>query len=108
MQAKKKTITHSKSIIQNKKECYFTGAVDGLDRHHIMNGTANRSKAEADGLWIWVRHDIHMKLHENPYAMKQLKLIGQEKWMRRKMAEGMTAEEAMYAWMLRYHRNYED
>ena len=56
----------SDSIMQDKEECYVSGSRINLDRHHqhCLHGTANRKLAEKWGLWVWLRHDIHMDLHE--------------------------------------------
>ena len=52
--------------MQTKEECYITGSRINLDRHHqyCLHGIANRKIAEKYGLWVYLRHDIHMKLHE--------------------------------------------
>lgn len=54
----------SKSIMQDKEECYISGSRINLDKHHCMHGGANRKLAEKYGLWVWLRHDIHMQLHD--------------------------------------------
>lgn len=56
----------SKSILQpDEKKCFITGSRSNLDRHHIYHGMANRRISEREGCWVWLRHDIHMKLHDN-------------------------------------------
>lgn len=54
--------------MQDEKECYATGATVGLDRHHVFRGS-RRNHSEECGLWVWLRHDVHMKLHDHcpPY-----------------------------------------
>ena len=53
------------SIIQTgEKKCFITGAQFNLDKHHCMHGSANRTIVEKYGLWVWLRHDIHMRLHD--------------------------------------------
>ena len=47
------------SIISNKKECFLCGAMSGLERHHIMAGTANRKLSERYGLWVYLCHNCH-------------------------------------------------
>lgn len=79
------------SIMQTEKKCYISGAEYNLDCHHIMHGTANRKIADAWGIWIWLRHDIHMNLHDRDkeldYQLKKEaqevfeKLYSHEKWM---------------------------
>ena len=81
----------SKSIMQTEKKCYISGAEYNLDQHHIVGGTANRKISDKWGIWCWLRHDIHMDLHDRnqelDYKLKieaqQIfeKLYSHEKWM---------------------------
>lgn len=74
----------SKSILQDKKECYITGSTKNLHKHHIFEGTANRKLSERDGLWIWLRADWHnlsdYGVHFNKELDLKLKKIAQRKW----------------------------
>ncbi len=80
-----------KSIIQKEEKCYVSGAEYNLDLHHVMGGTANRKIADKYGLVVWLRHDIHMDLHDRDkeleIRLKQdaqrafEKLYSHEKWM---------------------------
>lgn len=56
------------SIIQNRKECYVTGDTRNLDEHHILKGS-RRKLSERHGLKVYLRHDIHMAMHDHrkPY-----------------------------------------
>ena len=55
----------SESILQpDEKKCFITGSYINLDKHHVYHGVGNRSIAEREGCWVWLRHDIHMKLHD--------------------------------------------
>ena len=45
-------------------QCYITGSRINLDKHHCIHGLANRKIAEKYGLWVYLRHDIHMNLHD--------------------------------------------
>ena len=63
------------SILQpNEKECYVTGSRINLDKHHIYAGS-NRKIADREGCWVWLRHDVHMNLHDKDkqldYRLKQ-------------------------------------
>ena len=49
----------TKSIMQNKKQCYICGRQFGLERHHILSGTANRKLSEKYGLWVYLCHSCH-------------------------------------------------
>lgn len=53
----------AESIIQSEKRCFVTGAVDCLDCHHCLMGS-KRKKADELGLTVWLRHDVHMALHD--------------------------------------------
>ena len=80
----------SRSIMQAEKRCFITGATVGLDKHHCMHGS-RRKAAEKWGCWVWLRHDIHMRLHDIDKALdRQIQqecqhrfeaLYGHEKWM---------------------------
>lgn len=72
----------TRSIIQTEKECFKTKYTYGLDRHHIFCG-AFRSKSEKFGLWVWLRHDVHMWLHNTSEGQKyseELMQIGQRRF----------------------------
>ena len=49
-----------KSIMQTEKECYITGAVSGLERHHIFEGP-NRKVSDRNGFWVWLIGYYHNK-----------------------------------------------
>lgn len=92
----------SKSIIADYEKtgarCYYTGSRTELERHHCMNGTSQRVKAEQDGLWVWLTHDIHMKVHNERSDWKyELKRVAQKAY-----EKTHTRSE----WMNRYHKNY--
>lgn len=89
-----------KSIMQDKKECYYTHSPYGLHLHHIMNG-AFRKKSEKYGLVVYLRHDFHVgtnyAIHNNPKKMLELK------------AEAQRRFEEIYShelWMKEFHKNY--
>lgn len=47
------------SIMQSARECYITGATNGLHKHHIYHGTALRKISDDNGFWVWLRWDWH-------------------------------------------------
>lgn len=59
------------SILQpdGEKVCYITGSRINLDCHHCLHGIGNRKHADKYGLWVWLRHDIHMRLHDSDKAL---------------------------------------
>lgn len=87
----------AKSIIQSEKVCYLTGATNNLDLHHLMNGAGYRDKADKYGLTIWLEHSIHMKIHETPSIMYQLKQLAQKEF------EKIYSHEL---WMKEFNKNY--
>jgi len=80
------------SIMQTKKECYITGSRIQLDKHHCLHGTANRKIADNYGLWVWLRHDVHMRLHDSDKALdreleKEAQIAFEKKYSREKFIE---------------------
>lgn len=93
------------SIISNKRECYITGSTLFLDKHHCLPGTANRRKCERYGLWVYLNHSIHMRIHQDsnfkdmygvPYRLR-LEMAAQEAFER---------EHSHKEWMDLFHKNY--
>lgn len=90
----------AKSILQpnGEKVCYVSGSRINLDLHHVMHGSANRKIADKWGIWCWLRHDIHMDLHDRDKELDlQLKQEAQE------------AFEKLYThekWMELFGKNY--
>lgn len=95
-------IYRSDSVMANYEDgpyCYFTGYRSGLQIHHIMNGPL-RSWSDKNGLWIYVRADVHNKLHSTPEGRKvmdYLKSLAQLEYER-----AHTHEE----WMEHVGKNY--
>lgn len=70
----------TKSILQDEKKCFITGYEGQLDRHHCFHGP-RRNAAEKYGCWVWLRHDIHMELHQqNPELDRMIKRACQERF----------------------------
>lgn len=68
------------SIMQRDKACFVTGAEVNLDKHHIYHGP-RRKAADQWGCWIWLRHDVHMDLHQRNTALDEaLKAVCQERF----------------------------
>ena len=69
------------SIIQTEKCCFVSGSVINLDKHPCIHGRANRELAEKYGLWVWLRHDIHMSLHDRDKDLdRYLEQVAQEEF----------------------------
>lgn len=68
------------SILQTEKRCYLTGAERELDRHHVYSGP-RRKAAEKWGCWVWLRHDVHMELHQHdPELERRIKRECQQRF----------------------------
>lgn len=80
----------TESILQTEKECFITGAKANLDLHHCFHGP-RRKAADEWGCWVWLRHDIHMELHQRDISLDRMiqrtcqerfeELYGHEKFM---------------------------
>ena len=96
----------SESIIHGdmKGKCFMCRRVCGTEKHHIFGG-ANRSRADADGLTVYLCHYCHNEppvgVHHNKLNATRLKRIGQRHWMRH---YDKTVDEFIQA----YGRNYLD
>lgn len=89
-----------KSILQDEKECFITGATEGLHCHHIFGG-ANRRISEENGFKIYLRADYHNMSDYGVHFNKQLDLA-LKRACQAKFEETHTREE----WMRLIHRNY--
>ena len=70
--------------------------------HHVMNGNADRRKADEDGLWIYVTRSRHDWLHNTPDGKKEMKRL-------KALAQQAYEKTHSHAeWMRRYHKNYVD
>jgi hypothetical protein len=48
-----------KSILQDKRECYFCGKLTDLSVHHVFAGVANRPISEKYGLKVYLCQNCH-------------------------------------------------
>lgn len=94
-----------KSIIQNDKRCYRCGSTNNLARHHCVFGTANRKKADQDGLWVWLCYDHHLGEHgvhtADPDYKRYLQYTAEKAWMR-------TYHKNKADFIERYSKSYEN
>ena len=96
-----------KSILQDidEKKCFITGSTYNLDKHHVLNGPL-RKWAEQQGLWIYLRHDIHMWLHQTgkgKQTMLELKAMAQKKWEEKHANE---FDDVRKEWLKHVRTNY--
>ena len=74
-----------KSIIQSKKECYISGTVRDLHKHHIFYGRGKRGLSEQYGLWVYLTANLHTGsagVHFNKNFDTSLKQHAQRKAMK--------------------------
>ncbi len=62
----------SKSIISNERECLVCKTKQGLHKHHIFYGTANRKKSEKYGCWCYLCGKHHNLSSEGVHFNKAL------------------------------------
>jgi hypothetical protein len=80
--------------LQDKKQCYVSHRTDGLQKHHIIYGTANRKQSDKYGLTVWLRPEYHtgqtgvhggnktLDLELKQMAQREFeKVYSHEKWM---------------------------
>lgn len=71
----------AESIIQSEKRCFVSGAENCLHSHHVFKAS-RRKLSEKYGLKVWLRADIHQKMHDHtpPYETLEndLKAIAQQ------------------------------
>lgn len=79
--------------------CYLTGSTQNLDLHHIMNGSL-RKKSDEFGLWVFLRHDVHMKLHQTAQGQKVAR------WLKQQAQEQFERRYGHDKWMKEFHKNY--
>lgn len=101
-----------KSILTEYTEyCLFCGRPTTAT-HHLLFGRGIRPLADRDGLTIPICDGCHNmgdkleRIHDNPMAEKMSKIIGQLAYEKRKVAEGMTEEQARESFRKRYSNSY--
>ena len=94
----------SKSILKHnyKGVCYICKRCTNTENHHIF-GAGNRTKADQEGLTVYLCHNCHNEaprgVHRNRAVDLFLKRIGQQAWMD---YYGKTKED----FIKEYGRNY--
>lgn len=91
------------SILQHSGEpvCYLCGSVVGLERHHIMSGTANKRLAEKYGLWVWLcGQTCHRGVDGAQYDPEK------NKRLKREAQEAFEKIHGHDLWMKTFRKNY--
>jgi hypothetical protein len=92
----------SKSIISNERACYICKTTLNLHRHHCIYGTANRKKAEADGLWVYLCQEHH----EGPVNGVHGRNKELDKYLHQVAQRAYEAKKGHEAYMKRYRLNW--
>lgn len=71
-----------RSILQKECECYMCFTTYNLELHHCIFGSGRRSKADEDGLTVFLCRNCHRALHDRGTGKKQLQQLAQKKWMK--------------------------
>ena len=107
----------SRSIIQEKKECYICRAFmnlendmrelpeKGNEKHHIMFGfsSKNRKLSEKYGLWVWLCPKHHKWDDISPHKSKITNIA-----MRRIAQRAFELKYSHEKWMELFEKNYID
>lgn len=90
----------AESLLQpnSDRECYLTGSQSGLDCHHIYAGIANRKLSDKYGCWVWLKHSIHMDLHN--------KCKDVDKMLKRECQKAFEAKYSHKEFMEIFGKNY--
>ena len=89
-----------KSILQTEKVCYLCGRTNGLEKHHIFGGVANRKLSEKYGLKVWLCHNCHTGTdgaQYDPWKNRLLKMDAQTAFER---------THTHFEWMKIFRKNY--
>ena len=91
------------SILQKEKKCFITGETEGLHKHHIFFGNANRRLSEEYGLWVWLKWDYHIadSPHHTPHNDKFTDMF-YRRMAQRKFEETHSREEFMQIFGVNY------
>lgn len=97
----------SKSIIDNRKKCFFCDSLYNLDKHHCLHGTARRRLAEEDGLWVYLCRRHHEKVHRNREMDLTIQRLAEWAWLDANgyIDDGVPYPEGIEEFIKRYGKN---
>lgn len=61
------------------KKCVLCGRRTNLELHHLLRGS-QRKMADKYKLVVWLCHDCHMQVHDEPELMKECRREGQRRF----------------------------
>lgn len=86
--------------MQKDRACYFCGRLDGLERHHVFGGVANRPISEKYGLYVYLCHNHHTGTDGAQYDREKNLLLKRDAQMAFEM------ENPRDLWMSLIGKNY--
>lgn len=100
------------SIVQARKECYITGETGGALHPHEPLCGRNRQASLEEGLWVWVKAELHDWLHfthEGELFSRELKKQMQRCWYEMKLyIDEWSIEKVSARWWDLFMINYLD
>lgn len=89
-----------KSILQNKKECFYCGTTANLECHHVVFGSGLRKVSDKLGLKVWLCAEHHRGSY-SPHMRRDFDLR-----LRRFAQSCYEEKHSRQEWMQRVGRNY--
>jgi hypothetical protein len=86
--------------MQKDRACYFCGRLDGLEKHHVFGGVANRPISEKYGLIVYLCHRHHTGADGAQYDKEKNLLLKRDAQMAFEM------ENSRDLWMSLIGKNY--
>lgn len=90
------------SILQNKKECFLTGRMDNLEKHHIFGGP-RRDMSDEQGFWVWITADLHVDGTDGVHQRDGGKL---KLWLKQRCEYEYLKTHTLEEWMALVKKNY--
>ena len=59
------------NLLQDNKQCYITGQVINLHRHHVFQGP-RRKASEKWGCWVWLTAEMHNMSNKGVHFNREL------------------------------------
>ena len=98
------------SIVQSIKGCFVCGSTGDLHIHHVFYGSANRTKSDEDGCWVYLcpaHHNMSSNgVHFNHKLDTYVKKYTQKMWMEHYTDSEDSEDEKIDKFIKRYGRNY--
>lgn len=60
-----------KSVLSDKRKCWFCGRTDVLHKHHVYPGNPNRKISEKYGCWVYLCPEHHNMSEEGVHFDKE-------------------------------------